>query len=461
LANVSEKDGWIRIKSSDLNFFGKYSMSQENAFKVAFSDGRFVKDGTEMRWTKGKVILLKGDEVVWSKAVSRPHAAKVASNGNVVIFDSGFKPDHRLGSSLLIFDLNGDLLLQHEFESNSNDCNITKDGGLCFASTLSPDNTLYAFDVASKQILWKLKDKDASTGQIILDNQDRIISIEKPGLGIARTLDFAGKPISSEPENALRQLQSLTSGQVMLDLLTSPNKAIVLETLEKLKRILSNRKTTLETSGFASRLRTIFESEQGKLSDLAFDNLLTLSLRGFGNGNDAIEYLVKSVGSHPLDEKSLYRLTRIAEAHAEALRDLIPSVIACLKSAQEWNQKRWAAFVIGQAGKKSPDLVRDAIPILVDYISHPEEIKEHTPEQRRELMVGGRRVSITFRHEMRGVDPGTWLKDACIDALGDIGSADPALVSGSLGILETIASSDSSEYSRRKAKRALETVLRK
>ncbi len=37
LADVSEKAGWLRIKSRDVNFFGKYSGSPENAFKVAFS----------------------------------------------------------------------------------------------------------------------------------------------------------------------------------------------------------------------------------------------------------------------------------------------------------------------------------------------------------------------------------------------------------------------------------------
>jgi hypothetical protein len=462
LANVFEKDGWIRIKSGELNFFGKSSISRENAFKVAFSDGHYVKDATGMRWVDGKVILLQGDKIAWIKQISRPHNAKVASNGNVVFSDSISKPsEHRLGSSLLVYDYNGDILLQRQFESNLNDCNITDDGRICFANTLYPDNTLYAIDIAGKQVLWSLKDKNASTGKIKLDQQNQIITIEKTGFGVTRTLDFSGKTLNSESEQALRQLQSPVSNQTILELLMSENKAIILEALEKLKSIPSNRKTAFETSPIASRLRVIFESEQGKLSDLAFENLLMICKREPVKENDTIDYLVRSVGSQPLSEKNLYRLSRLAETHAEAIHDLMPSVIACLKSAQEWNEKRWAAFVVGQVGKKVPDLVKDAIPMLTDYISHPEKTKEHVPEQRKDLMVGSRRVSITIRQEMGGVDPGTWLKDACIDALGDIGSADPALVSGSLGILETIASSASSEYSRSKAKRALEKVLRK
>ena len=461
MADVSGKDGWIRIKYRDLNFFGKYSISPENAFKVAFSEGHFTKDTTGMKWTDGKVILLQGDRVNWNKDIAKPQNAKVASNGNVILSDSSLKPDHRLGGSLLVFDANGDLLLQHEFESNLNDCHITSDGRVCFANTLSPDNKLYAIDIASKQVLWTLKDKNASTGKITLDHQNQRIEIERPGLGITRTLDFAGNPISSESEEALRQIQSLASGQVALELLMSPNNAIVLETLEKLKSILSNRKVAFETSTFAPRLRDILESEQGKLPDLAFDNLLLLCKREVDTRHDTLEYLVRSVSSHPLTEKSLYRLTRIAETDCEAVRDLMPRVIACLKSAQAWNEKRWAAFVIGQVGKKTPDLVREAIPILIDYISHPETTREEATEQHRELMVRGRRVSITLKQQMHGTNPGTMLKDACIDAIGDIGGADPAVISRAASILEAIASSDPSEYSRRKAKRALETVMRK
>jgi len=462
MANVTEKDGWLRINCRDLNFFGRYSTSPENAFKVGYSDGHLVKDMTGMRWTDGKAILLQGDKVVWIKNIPRPRNASVASNGNVVLSDSNSKPpDHGLGSSLLVFDSKGDTLLERQFEFNVNDCNITSDGKMCLANTLYPDNTLYAIDISTQQILWKLKDKNASTGKIKLNHQNQTIEIERPGLGITRTLDFAGNPVKTESEKALQQLQSAASGQTISELLTSSNKAIVLETLEKLKSILSNRKVTLETSPIAPKLRSIYESEEGKLSDLAFDNLLMLCKREPGNADSTIEFLVRSATNHPLNERSLYRLTRIAETYSESLRDLMPSVLASLKSAQALNEKRWAAFVIGQVGKNSPDLVTGAIPTLIDYISHPEKNMDQGTEQRREVVVGGRRVSITFKHQMGGIAPGTMLKDACIDAIGNIGGADPALVSNALSILESIASSDSSEYSRKKAKRALEIVQRK
>ena len=46
LVNVGEKDGWIRIKSGELNFLGKSNTFRQNAFKVAFSDRHDVRDAT-------------------------------------------------------------------------------------------------------------------------------------------------------------------------------------------------------------------------------------------------------------------------------------------------------------------------------------------------------------------------------------------------------------------------------
>ena len=148
MANVTEKNGWLRI--NDLKFFGRYNKSSENDFKVAFSDGHFTKNPTGMEWTDGRVILMQGDIIVWAKTTPRPLNASVASNGNVVLADLSFKPsDHRVGSSLTVFDSKGDTLLRHQFEFNVNDCVIMNDGKTCLVNTLYPDNTLYAIDVSS------------------------------------------------------------------------------------------------------------------------------------------------------------------------------------------------------------------------------------------------------------------------------------------------------------------------
>jgi hypothetical protein len=456
LANVFEKDSWIRIKSGELNFFGKSSKSRDNEFKVVFSDGHYVKDAKGMRWIDGKIVLLHGDKIAWIKQISRPYNANVASNGNLVVTNWISKPsEHRLGSSLLVYAANGDMLLQHQFESNLNDCNITDDGRICFANTLYPDNTLYAFDIASKQILWNLKDKNASTGKIRIEDQRQIIKIEKPGLDFIRTLGFDGKPIPSETENSVTRLQSISSDQAGVNaiakLIESSNQAIALETLQKLKSILS-RKKTIDASSLIPKIQQIFNSKETKLSDLAFDVLVKIYAKDPTTKNQTIDFLIQSLEGS-LDEKNLYRLTRIAQADADSIASLMPKIEDCLKSSNSWNEKRWAAIVIGYVGKKSPNLVKDSIPLLLHYIEHPEVTKQKP----RVVSTHGIRITLASPESILGVDPGTWLKDACIDAIGYIGTTDPALVSGARNLLEKIASTDVSEYSRKKARKALES----
>jgi hypothetical protein len=58
------------------------------------------------------------------------------------------------------------------------------------------------------------------------------------------------------------------------------------------------------------------------------------------------------------------------------------------------------------------------------------------------------------------MDPGSMLKDACMDAVDRIGSTDPRLVSETLGVRQ-IAYFDASEYSRKKARTAINSIQRR
>jgi hypothetical protein len=410
----------------------------------------------------GKVILLRDGTILWTKDIPRPYEAKVTPNGTVIVIDWIYKPDPytkpvshpepgiHLGGTLLVFDSEGHARLQRQFNSNLNDCNITSDAKTCFVNTLAPDNTLYALDIASGEILWSLKDKQASTGRIEIDEQAQLIRIaERSGLGTARTLDFHGR-LAGESQEASRQLESVTTDQESLEvisgLLKSANKATVLEALQKLKSVLSKRKLELAPEHVTPLLKQIYESGKEKLADLAFDSILKLYERKLASRQDTIGFLTRSVDASHLNEKQLYRLTRIASADADSLESLIPDVLQCLKSSPMWNERRYAAFVIGQVGKKRPDLVKGAIPTLIRYTEHPEVIERETKPDP---------VAATM-----GSNPGTWVKDACIDALGDIGSGNSRLVFEAKSLLEKVASSDGSEYSRKKAERALRSILR-
>jgi hypothetical protein len=470
LVNVSEKDGWIRIKSDDLNFFGKYNISPENAFKVAFSDGHYVKDATGMRWMDGKVILLQGDKVVWVKEISRPHNARVASNGNVIVFDSIYKPpDHRLGSSLLVFDSNGDVVLQRQFEFNLNDCNITSDGRICFVTTLAPDDTIYRIEVSNGQIVWKVKDKRASKGIMKIDDKRQVLEVtDRHGLGLLRVLDFSGTPIAGEPEEAITKLTTIradvNSMGTALELLNSPNTATVLSTVEKLDSVLSRLKPSVSDSTvLVPALKRLQASQDQRIANKAFSCLMKIARTSEAARKDIISFLLEGAGSMPMDEHSLYRLSRVADLDADSVSHVVPRVLECLMQSGKWNDRRWAAIVIGQIGRKRPDLIKDAIPVLTWYMAHSDVLKG----QPRDIPLNGSKIVISnevlqdaARALWLKVEAGIWLMDACIDAIGSIASADPKLVSTAFGLLKEIASSAQSEYSRKKAEKALSFFIK-
>ena len=263
---VSKKNGWMRIKLHELDFFGKYADSAGNLFTVAFSDGRLKRDDTGTHWVDGKIVLLRDETVLWCKDLPRPVSGKVTVNGEVVVCDSGHKTDRHLGGSLLVFDSKGLTLLQREFDCNLGDCNLTSDGKTCFVYTLAPDNTLYALDVHANKVLWSVKDRNFTTGKIILDEQRQVIEIEKPELGVARTLDFSGQLIGNESQRALAQLEAAStakeSAQAILAMLESSNNAVVLEALERTKSLLSKKKVKLDATQLVGRLQEILGSGQ-------------------------------------------------------------------------------------------------------------------------------------------------------------------------------------------------------
>lgn len=169
--------------------------------------------------------------------------------------------------------------------------------------------------------------------------------------------------------------------------------------------------------------------------------------------------------NRPLDEKILYRLTRIARVDANFIESFMPSVGDCLESSPRWNDRRWAAFVIGEVGGKAPELVKQTVPIMIRYMTVPEKVEEQRVFERTERMIRDVRVpEIRVVFDLThppGMDPGSMLKDACIDAVGRIGSAEPGLVSEATEVLRQIASSDASEYSRKKALAAINSIERR
>ena len=95
-----------------------------------------------------------------------------------------------------------------------------------------------------------------------------------------------------------------------------------------------------------------------------------------------------------------------------------PTLKETIKNHNEWNSRRFAAFNLGSIGEKHPELVRDIIPVMIDYIKKPFEVTKRKP---RKIEVKG--ITITFDIS-DNLDQTKWLKDAYIDTLGMFGKGD-------------------------------------
>ena len=102
--------------------------------------------------------------------------------------------------------------------------------------------------------------------------------------------------------------------------------------------------------------------------------------------------------------------------------------------------------------------MKNCIPIMLQYIINFESFRAELREKPTTAEANGIRITLPSATEMLGVDPAQWLKDACIDSLGQIGSADPRIVLDAMGVLTNISNNDTSQYSRKKALRALDLI---
>jgi hypothetical protein len=147
---------------------------------------------------------------------------------------------------------------------------------------------------------------------------------------------------------------------------------------------------------------------------------------------------------------------KIASIDIELVKPLIPKLVKNLENHPEWNARRFSAFNLGTIGLKNPELVKDAVPIMIDYITRPHEVTKRQPINVR---AGGYSISMDLSPEkMLGVDQTQWLKDAYIDSIGMIAKGDKKLILKYKSLIEDIARKDKSEYSRKKAQNVLDSL---
>jgi hypothetical protein len=112
--------------------------------------------------------------------------------------------------------------------------------------------------------------------------------------------------------------------------------------------------------------------------------------------------------------------------------------------SKDWNERRFAAFAVGSIGSAEPSFVKDVIPLLIEYASDPEKVRNELDELARKDSAAKLHltvpplIDVTISTSM-DTEGTTWLRDACIDALGMIGKRSPESVNAAIPLLEKLS----------------------
>lgn len=153
-------------------------------------------------------------------------------------------------------------------------------------------------------------------------------------------------------------------------------------------------------------------------------------------------------------EGNLMFLGEVGHANPKWISSEIPYIMKKLVS-KRWNERRFASFAIGSIGTVDANSIKDAIPILIEYAFNPDKVRSELEQ----LSKRDRDVAIDLMTSSGlGADPATWLRDACIDSIGEIGKNFPEAVKESIPLLQQLSINTPSPYTMKKAKAALEKI---
>ena len=184
--------------------------SPDGSFVAATADGTL--DGGEGR--TGRVFLFDATNTpLFTAEIDRPTGCAVANDGTVAVVEwTGDGGEHgsamgpggegELAGAVHVFSVDGDRLLTHEFEASPGPCAIAPDGTLAAASTLSPDDRTYVFDVGAGTCLTTHENRLESIQSLAFERRNGALMLRLEASDSARAygIDPAGGVIWKSEE---------------------------------------------------------------------------------------------------------------------------------------------------------------------------------------------------------------------------------------------------------------------
>jgi hypothetical protein len=357
----------------------------------------------------------------------------------------------------------GEQLFTYDFGSNIMGCTISSDGDLVSVATLAPDDSIYCFHTQQKTLLWKYKNHARKRVLGLEFNRDQL-EVFTGGTLATADKEYALRTDGTLAPEYKKQLEALTKikKQVpqekiesLLAMVNSDNRHEVIEGLSELKSFVYTKGSVPHYPKIIGALGSHLQAEDD-VFDLLWKVLRAILKKKPDMLGPIVPQILSRLKNKPSKETTgvLIILGELGEANPAWIKNEQLFIMQKLRS-KEWNERRFAAFAIGSIGSADPSAVKEGIPIMMEYAAYPEKVRKELQDSAKtdsDIAIG-----LSVAGSM-GVDPGTWLRDACIDALGMIGKKSPESVRTAIPMLEKLSKDAPSPYTIKKATRALDLI---
>lgn len=474
----------VRIKQGNVSLSGTPTYSENGQYTVVQSSG--FGFGGSNRWINGKICLIEYDALLWVKDVEKPLNAQVSNNGRVLLLHT-VKRDYSqishppkefvdLGCKLTAMEKSGQEMFSYEFGSDSYHCAISPNGDMALVATLSPDNSIYFFDLdriyskglklenpggLQKKGYWKYK-HHARNGISKMQFKEDVIDVftgNSTDIQYALRLDGTLLPEYAEELENLAKIKKQKPDQKVQSLIKMINSSKRHESVEGLTRLA----TFVSTKGslpfydrISKALLEYISTEDSEIFSIIWKIIRGMLKKQPIAVEPLIPILLSKLKKSFKGDKILMYLGELGGYNPKWVLNELPAIKQKLKS-NDWEERRFSALALGYIGASDVNLVQDVLPQIIDYAANPDKVTEElglSKKNRKVITIEGFEISLTSNEDYGA----TWLRDACIDTLGEIGKTFPKSVEFTIPLLEKISQIAPSEYTVQKALRAIQAI---
>lgn len=150
---TGDSGGWLDIEYAGEMYHVQRATSPGGEYTGAYRDG--IQRGDDPQ--RGRVFLIRDDELVFTTELDRPNDCAVADDGTIAVVDWGLEWGQDLSGTLHAFDTDKNRLLDYEFDVNLESVALTPDGAYAATATLDPDRSICAFDLGAGKLVLRHK----------------------------------------------------------------------------------------------------------------------------------------------------------------------------------------------------------------------------------------------------------------------------------------------------------------